>query len=61
MTVHFNQNSMATILSFNEVTDIPGVRINTDTNQECVVTVTPQNGKYVKLKECKSGIYFYDT
>ena len=40
MTVHFNQNSMATILSFKEVVDIPGVRIATDTNQERAMTVT---------------------
>ena len=31
MKVHFNKNSMATILSFKEAVYIPGVRITTDT------------------------------
>ena len=31
MKVHLNKNSMANILSFKEVADIPGVRITTDT------------------------------
>ena len=31
---------MAAILSFNEVVDIPGVRIVMDTNQERAITVT---------------------
>ena len=34
MKVHFNKNSMATILSFKEVADIPGVRITTDTEKK---------------------------
>ena len=61
MNMHFNQRSMATILQFKEVADIPGVRITTDTDQERTMTVTIQNGKLFKLKECKSGIYYYDT
>ena len=61
MTVQFNQNSIATIISFKEVTYIPGVRITTDTNQERAMTVTLQNGKFFKFKECKYGIYYYDT
>ena len=40
MTVHCNKNSMAPILSFKEVIDIPGVKIATDKNQEGAVTVT---------------------
>ena len=40
MTVHFNKNYMAKILSFKEVVDIPGVRITMDTNQERAMTVT---------------------
>ena len=33
MKVHFDKDSMATILSFKEVADIPGVRITTDTEK----------------------------
>ena len=61
MKVHFNKNSMATILSFKEVADIPGVRITTDTKQEIAMTVSLGNGKTFKFKECESGLYFYDT
>ena len=61
MKVHFNKNSMATILSFTEVADIPGVRITTDTKQERAMTVSLGNGRTLKFKECESGLYFYDT
>ena len=37
------------------------MRITTDTNQERAMTVTLQNGKFFKFKECESGIYFYNT
>ena len=61
LTVHFNQNYMATILSFKEVVYILGMRITTDTNQERAITVTLQNGRFFRFKECKSGIYYCDT
>ena len=61
MKVHFNKNSMATILSFKEVADIPGVRITTDTKQERAMTVYLGNVRTLKFKECESGLYFYDT
>ena len=52
---------MATILSFKEVVDIPGVRITTETKQERAMTVSLGNAWTLKFKECESGIYFYDT
>ena len=52
---------MATILSFKEVADIPGLRITTDTKQEILMTVSLGNGRTLKFKECESGLYFYDT
>ena len=61
MKFHFNKNSMATILSFKEVTDIPGVRITTDTEKERAMTVYLGNGRTLKFKECKYGLYFHDT
>ena len=61
MKVHFIINFMATILSFKEVADIPGTRITTDMKQERAMTVSLGNGRTLKLKECKSGLYFYDT
>ena len=61
MKVHFNKNSMANILSFKEVADILGVRITPDTKQERLVIVYLGNGRTFRFKDCKSGIYFYDT
>ena len=61
MKVRFNKESMATILSFKEVADIPGVRITTDTKQERAMTVSLGNRRNLKIKECESGLYFYDT
>ena len=52
---------MATILSFKEMADIPGVRITTDKKQERAMTVSLGNGRTLKFKECESGLYFYDT
>ena len=55
MTVHFNKNSMATILSFKEVADIPGVIITTDKNQERAMTVTLQSGKFSNSRSASLG------
>ena len=60
MKVHFNQNYMATILSFKELADILGVIITTDTKQERAMLVSLGNGKTLKFKECESRLYFYD-
>ena len=60
MKVHLNQNSIAAILSFKEVDDIPGVIIATDTKQERAMAVSLRNGKTLKFKECKSGLYFME-
>ena len=59
--VHFNKNSMDNILSFKEVTDIPGVRITTDTEKERAMELSLGNGRTLKFKECESGLYFHDT
>ena len=61
MKVHFNKSSIATILSFKEVADIPGVRITTDIEKERAMTVSLGNGSTIKFKECESGLYFHDT
>ena len=61
MKFHFNKDSMATILSFKEVANVPVVRITTDTRQGSAMTVSLGNGRTLKFNECESGIYFYDT
>ena len=59
MKVHFTKNAMATILSFKEVADIPGVRITTDTETERAMKLSLGNGRTLKFKECKSGLYLF--
>ena len=62
MTVHFNQNSMATIIQFKEKADIPGGQ-----NHHRHKSITYNDGCYLKnetfykFKESKSVLYFYDT
>ena len=56
MTVHFNQNSMTTILSFKEVTDILRVKITTEKNEEHAMMVTPQNEKVLQIQ----GMWIWD-
>ena len=52
---------MANTLSFEQVEDIPGVRMTMDTKQERAMKVYLGNGRTLKFKECESGLYFYDT
>ena len=61
MKFHLKKNSMAKILSFKEVADIPGVSITTDTEKEISMTVSLGNRRTLKFKECESGLYFHDT
>ena len=39
LEVHFNKDSLANILSFKQVSELPGVKITTDTSKEDTLTV----------------------
>ena len=60
MTIHHNPDSMATILSVKDVGNIPGVQITMDTLKEKAIIVKHDNNIF-KFKECKDGLYYYDT
>jgi hypothetical protein len=60
LDVHFNATSMANILSFQAVASLEGVRITMDTVIERAINVEYQ-GKCYKFKECKDGLYYFDT
>ena len=60
LKVHFNKNSMANVLSFKQVSEIPGAKITTDTSKEDAFTVHLKDGKEMKFK-CSEGLYYYDT
>ena len=55
MSVHFNQNSIATIISFKEVANIPGVRITADKNQERAMTVNLQYDSFSNSSSAHIG------
>ena len=51
---------MANILSFNQLSEIPGIKVTTDTSKEDLFTVHLKDGMEVKFK-CNKGLYYYDT
>ena len=55
MSVHFNKNSMGTILLLKEGSDIPGVGLTTNTNQERAMTVTLKNGNIFNSRSANLG------
>ena len=57
---HFNKDSLANVLSFKQVSELPGVKITADTSKEDALTVHFKDGKETKFK-CNAGIYYYDT
>ena len=56
----FNEDSLVNVLSFKQVSEIPGVKITTDTSKEDTLTVHLKNGKERKFK-CNEGLYYYNT
>ena len=60
MTVHFNPDSMANILSMKHVAAIPGVRVTYDSIVEKTMFVH-FNGYVYKFRECSEGLYYYDV
>ena len=55
-----NKKSMATILSFKDVSSIPGVRITMDVKSERAIIVH-WNVKLIKFTECDDRLYLFDT
>ena len=60
LKVHFNKDFLANVLSFKQVSEIPGVKITTDTSKEDAFTDHLKDGKEMKFK-CNEGLYYYDT
>ena len=59
--VHFKEESLANIISFRDIANIPGVKITMDTTKERAITVMMANGSEYKFNECPDGLYYYDT
>ena len=60
LNVNFNKDSLANILSFKQVSEIPGVKITTDISKEDALTIHLKDGKEMKCK-CNESIYCYNT
>ena len=61
MEVHYNEGSIANVLSLKDITNIPGVHVTMDTLKEKAMLVHLLEGKKKKFRECDEGLYFYDT
>ena len=57
MSVHFNEESMSTILSMKDVANVPGIIIHIDSDVYTVISIFLKE-RLVKFKECKDGLYF---
>ena len=60
LKVNVNKDSLANVLSFKQVTEIPDVKITTDTSKEEAFTICLKNRIEMKFK-CNEGLYYYDT
>ena len=60
LNVQFNKASMANVLSFKQVSEIPAAKVTTHTSKEEAFTICLKNGIEMKFK-CNEGLYYYDT
>ena len=61
ITVHFEEDSLATFFSLKYVANIKGVYVAMDTKVKTSILVHLGYGKVLKFLECNLGLYFYDT
>jgi len=60
MDVHFNEKSMATVLSLKEIADLLGYRLTINTSKKRSIFVETDTVTGVKFRQCGSGLYLYD-
>jgi len=59
LPVYYNKNTIANVLSFQQIASMKGVRITVDTAIEKAISVTVGDVTY-KFRECDSGLYYID-
>ena len=59
-TVYFNERSIAIVLLFKKISELPGVKINTNASVEKAFFVHTEDVNIINFFECKDGLYFYD-
>jgi len=61
LSVHFDERSLATILSMKDIARIPGARITMDSAKERAVFVKLADRTVLKFEECSSRLYYFDS
>ena len=61
LKVHFNKLSMATIISLALVLELDGHYATIDSREELAILVYKLDEKMLKFKQCKDGLYYFDT
>ena len=59
--VHFNEMSMATIISLATILDLKGYYATMDSREELAILVYAPDGKMFKFLQCRDGLYYLDT
>ena len=61
LDVHFNEASMATIVSFSDVCDIDGIRVIFDSNMGIHFDVILPTGETLRFKRVNLKLFYFDT
>ena len=61
MEDHYNADSLANILSFKHVSEIPGVTITIDTIKDSGILVHMRDGTVYRFAPCASGLYYHNA
>ena len=61
LRVHFNSDSMATIVSLATINDLDGYYTLMDSRKEKAILVYTPYGQVLKFKQCDEGLYYLDT
>ena len=60
--VHYNPDSIATILALKDIASVPGCYLTMDTRKAREITVSFEDDRSTFVfKECRDGLYFFDT
>ena len=59
LKVHFNENSVANILSLSDVANLPGATLKMDTSVARAINLSYNNVVY-RFNECADGLYYHN-
>ena len=59
--VHFDENSIANVLSLKDVAAIPGATLTMNTKVDKAISLHLKSGATLSFMPCKEGLYYYDV